>query len=66
MSTDLFTVRPSDLVDLTASVMDWRHVQHVPVEDDQGHLVGRVYQQTINITRITPLRSSKWQHMCRR
>lgn len=23
MSTDLFTVRPDDLVDLAASVMDW-------------------------------------------
>jgi CBS domain-containing protein/gamma-glutamyl:cysteine ligase YbdK (ATP-grasp superfamily) len=42
MSTDLFTVRPDDLVDLAASVMDWRHIRHVPVEDDQGHLVGLV------------------------
>ncbi len=40
MSTDLFTVRPQDLVDLAASVMDWEHVRHVPVEDDQGHLIG--------------------------
>lgn len=42
MSTDLFTVRPGDLVDLAASVMDWRHIRHVPVEDDQGRLVGLV------------------------
>jgi CBS domain-containing protein/gamma-glutamyl:cysteine ligase YbdK (ATP-grasp superfamily) len=42
MSTDLFTVRPNDLVDLAASVMDWEHIKHVPVEDDQGHLVGLV------------------------
>jgi len=42
MSTDLFTVRPDDLVDLAASVMDWRHIRHVPVEDDQGHLVGLI------------------------
>jgi CBS domain-containing protein len=42
MATDLFTVRPDDLIDLAASVMDWRHVRHVPVEDDQGHLVGLV------------------------
>ena len=40
MSTDLFTVRPDDLVDLAASVMHWRHVRHVPVEDDEGRLVG--------------------------
>ena len=42
MSTDLFTVRPDDLIDLAASMMDWRHIRHVPVEDDQGNLVGLV------------------------
>ena len=38
MSTDLFTVQPDDLIDLAASVMDWRHIRHVPVEDDAGRL----------------------------
>jgi CBS domain-containing protein len=42
MSTDLFTVREDDLVDLAASVMDWRHVRHVPVEDGEGRLIGLV------------------------
>ena len=42
MSTDLFTVKPDDLIDLAASVMDWRHIRHVPVEDQQGRLVGLV------------------------
>jgi CBS domain-containing protein len=42
MSTDLFTVRPDDLVDLAASMMQWKHVRHVPVEDDEGRLVGLV------------------------
>lgn len=42
MTTDLFTVRPDDLVDLVACVMDWRHVRHVPVEDENGHLLGLV------------------------
>jgi CBS domain-containing protein len=42
MSTDLFTVHADDLVDLAASVMDWRHVRHVPVEDDEGRLIGLV------------------------
>jgi CBS domain-containing protein len=42
MSTDLFTVGPDDLIDLAASVMDWRHIRHVPVEDQQGRLVGLV------------------------
>lgn len=47
MSTDLFTVRPDDLVDLAASVMDWRHVRHVPVEDDEGRLVGLVTHRDV-------------------
>ncbi|HEX7772097.1 MAG TPA: CBS domain-containing protein, partial [Pyrinomonadaceae bacterium] len=42
MSTDLFTVNPDDLIDLAASVMDWRHIRHVPVEDAEGRLVGVV------------------------
>src|SRR6185503_422910 len=42
MSTDLFTVSPDDLIDLAASVMDWRHIRHVPVEDSEGLLVGLV------------------------
>lgn len=42
MSTDLFTVRPDDLADLAANVMNWRHIRHVPVEDDEGRLVGLI------------------------
>jgi CBS domain-containing protein len=42
MSTDLFTVSPDDLIDLAASVMDWRHIRHVPVEDQEGRLAGLV------------------------
>ncbi len=42
MTTDLFTVREDDLVDLAASVREWRHVKNVPVEDAEGRLVGLV------------------------
>jgi CBS domain-containing protein len=42
MAVDLFTVRPQDILDLAASLMHWRHVRHVPVEDDRGHLIGIV------------------------
>jgi CBS domain-containing protein len=42
MVTDLFTVRPEDVIDLAANLMHWRHVRHVPVEDDEGKLVGIV------------------------
>ena len=40
MTTNLFTARPEDLVDLATSMMDWRHVRHVPVETVTGELVG--------------------------
>jgi CBS domain-containing protein/gamma-glutamyl:cysteine ligase YbdK (ATP-grasp superfamily) len=42
MTTDLFTLRPDDLIDLAASMMDWRHIRHIPVEDNEGHLIGLV------------------------
>jgi CBS domain-containing protein len=42
MAVDLFTVRPEDIIDLAASLMHWRHVRHVPVEDDAGNLIGIV------------------------
>ncbi len=40
MSTELYTVQEEDLVDLAASVMDWRKIHHVPVENEQGEVVG--------------------------
>jgi CBS domain-containing protein len=42
MTQDLFTVQPDDIVDFAATLMDWRHVRHVPVEDGSGQLVGLV------------------------
>lgn len=47
MSTDLFTVQPDDLIDLAASVMDWRHIRHVPVEDGEGRLAGLVSHRAL-------------------
>jgi len=47
MSTDLFTVREDDIVDFAATLMDWRHVRHVPVENDEGELVGLVSHRAL-------------------
>jgi len=47
MTTDLFTLRPDDLVDLAASVMTWRHIRHVPVEDNDGRLVGLISHRAL-------------------
>ena len=42
MTTDLFTVHEDEPVDLVASIMDWRHVRHVPVENNVNQIVGIV------------------------
>ncbi len=47
MTTDLFTVHPEDVVDLAASLMEWEHIRHVPVEDDAGKLVGLVSHRAL-------------------
>jgi CBS domain-containing protein len=40
MTTDLFTVRPGDSAELAASIMYWKQVRHLPVEDESGVVVG--------------------------
>jgi len=40
MSTQLFTVNKNDLADLATSIMNWKGVHHVPVEDNTGKLCG--------------------------
>ncbi len=42
MSTDLFTIHPDEPIDLVTNLMDWKRIRHVPVEDDDGRLVGLV------------------------
>ncbi|MFT7517386.1 MAG: CBS domain-containing protein/gamma-glutamyl:cysteine ligase YbdK (ATP-grasp superfamily) [Myxococcota bacterium] len=47
MGTDLFTVRETELVDLAANMMDWWHLRHIPVEDDDHQLVGLLTARTL-------------------
>jgi CBS domain-containing protein len=47
MSTELFAVHEGELVDLVAAMMNWRHIRHVPVEDEQHRLVGLVTYRTL-------------------
>lgn len=47
MATDLFTVRSTDIVDFAATLMDWRGVRHIPVEGDDGELVGLVSHRAL-------------------
>ena len=47
MTTDLFTVHADDSMDFAASLMDWKHIRHVPVEDNSGCLVGLVSHRSM-------------------
>jgi len=42
MTTDLFTVQASDPVEMVVNLMSWQRIRHVPVEDNDHHLVGLV------------------------
>ena len=47
MTRDVFTVHPEDVIDLAASLMQWEHLRRVPVESDEGRLVGLLTQRDI-------------------
>ncbi len=40
MSTQLFTVNENDSASLATSIMDWKNIHHVPVEDQSKKLCG--------------------------
>lgn len=40
MSKELYTVQSEDQIDLVTNVMNWRKIHHVPVENDDGEVVG--------------------------
>jgi CBS domain-containing protein/gamma-glutamylcysteine synthetase len=47
MTTDLFTVRKDDVIELAADMMDWKKIRYVPVEDKSGKLVGLITSRNI-------------------
>ena len=47
MSTDLFVVKDNDLIDLAASIMNWKHIRHVPVEAENGKFAGLITSRII-------------------
>jgi CBS domain-containing protein len=47
MTTDLFTVHEDELVEFVACLMDWQHLRHVLVEDEQHRLIGIVSHRSV-------------------
>jgi CBS domain-containing protein len=57
MTTDVFTVKPDDPISLAASLMDWRHIRHLPVEHN-GKLVGLVSSRDVSHVLTAPNQSN--------
>ena len=47
MTTDVFTVRKEDIIELVGEMMDWRRIRYVPIEDEKGRLEGLVTHRLI-------------------
>jgi len=47
MTTELVTVHDDQPVDLVANLMDWHHIRHIPVEDEERRLVGLITRRTL-------------------
>ena len=47
MAREPVTVHPEDVIDLAASMMDWEYIRHMPVEDDEGKLLGIVSHRSL-------------------
>lgn len=47
MSTDLVTVNENDIAELVLKVMEWRHINHLPVEDMDGTLKGIITKKRL-------------------
>jgi CBS domain-containing protein len=47
MTTDLFTVHADDPIEMVVNLMSWERIRHVPVEDNDHHLVGLVTYRAV-------------------
>lgn len=47
MSTDLVTVNENDIAELVLKIMEWRHINHLPVEDMSGTLKGIITKKRL-------------------
>ncbi|HRJ28591.1 MAG TPA: CBS domain-containing protein [Cyclobacteriaceae bacterium] len=47
MTTDLITAQSSDPLELVLTIMNWRNIRHMPVEDEQGVVTGILTKRRI-------------------
>lgn len=60
MSTDLFTVGEDEPLSLVKSIMEWKKIRHLPVENKSGDLVGLV---TATNVKAFPNAADLWQQI---
>jgi len=61
MSTDLFVVRENEPLVFIKSIMNWKNIRHLPVENKDGDLVGLV--TATNLHGIKQLPADKWERV---
>jgi CBS domain-containing protein len=59
MSTDLITVSEEDLFELALQIMWWRNIQHLPVEDTYGQIVGLLSRNDF----LPEFRRMEWEYL---
>ena len=42
MTTDIFTVSKDEIPEFSADMMDWRRIRYLPIENEQGELIGLI------------------------
>ncbi len=47
MTTEIFVVNENDLVELVTKIMEWRHINHIPVVNDKNRLTGLITKTNI-------------------
>ena len=47
MDRDLFTVRPNDILQIAADIIDWQKIRFLMVEDDDGKLIGIISSRNL-------------------
>jgi len=47
MTADLVTVQENDIAELVLKIMDWRNINHLPVEDTSGKLKGIITKKRL-------------------
>ncbi len=61
MSTDLYVVRENEPLVLVKSIMGWKNIRHLPVENEDGDLIGLV--TATNLHSIEQLPPDKWERV---